>query len=107
MSWWSEFADDIEHGAPLGRLTWFRLGGPARYLFRPRNANELASMVSRARREHVPLKVLGAGANVLIKDDGFDGVVVRLDSNAFRKTQWSGSTVAVGAGVDLMPLARE
>ena len=107
MNWWSEFADEIEHGAPLGRLTWFRLGGPARYLFRPRDANELAAMVSRARREHVPLKVLGAGANVLIKDDGFDGVVVRLDSDAFRKTQWSGSTVAVGAGVDLMPLARE
>lgn len=107
MSWWSEFAEAIEPDAPLGRLTWFRLGGPARYLFRPRDVDELGAMVGRARQEEVPLKVLGAGANVLISDDGYDGVVVRLDNATFRRTQWLGSTVNVGAGVDLMPFARE
>lgn len=107
MSWWSEFADAIEPDAPLGCLTWFRLGGRARYLFRPRDVDELGTMMSRTRQEAVPLKVLGAGANVLIRDDGFDGVVVRLEGDAFRRTEWLGSTVNVGAGVDLMPFARE
>ena len=80
MNWCGEFADRIERDAPLGRLTWFRLGGPVRYLFHPRDTNDLAHMVVRARETETPLNVLGAGANVLISDDGFDGVVVRLDA---------------------------
>ena len=107
MYWWSEFASEIDRDAPLGRLTWFRLGGRARYLFRPRDARELAAMVVRARQENVPLKVLGAGANVLVSDDGFDGVVVRLDHDAFRGVELHGTTGTVGAGVELMPFARE
>lgn len=55
----------------------------------------------------MPLKVLGDGANVLVSDNGFDGVVVRLDQPAFRVVQWRGSTVTVGAGVDLMPFSRQ
>ena len=106
MCWWSEFASEIDRDAPLGRLTWFRLGGRARYLFRPRDARELAAMVVRTREESVPLKVLGAGANVLVSDDGFEGVVVRLDHDAFRGVDWHKPAVNVGAGVDLMPFAR-
>jgi UDP-N-acetylenolpyruvoylglucosamine reductase len=50
--------------------------------------------------------VLGRGANVLVSDDGFDGVVVRLDHASFRRVERRGSQVEVGAGVDLMPFAR-
>ncbi len=106
MSWWSEFAGRIERDAPVGRLTWFRLGGSARYLFRPRDANDLAALLRRARDEDVPVKVLGSGANVLISDDGFDGVVVRLDADTFRTVKRRDTSLEVGAGVDLMPLAR-
>ncbi len=60
----------------------------------------------RAREEGVPLKVLGRGANVLVSDDGFDGVVVRLDHPTFRKTTRRGTRLQAGAGVDLIPLAR-
>ena len=105
MSWWSDFADRIECDAPLGLKTWFRLGGRARYLFQPHSAEQLAALVVRAREEDVPLKVLGRGANVLVSDDGFDGVVVRLDHAAFRGVERRGLRVEVGAGVDLMPLA--
>ncbi len=106
MSWWKGFANRIERDAPLGPWTWFRLGGPARYLFRPRDAEELARLLVRAKEEDVPLKVLGGGANVLISDDGFDGVVVRLDAEAFRTVRRRGTTLSVGAGVDLMPFTR-
>lgn len=50
--------------------------------------------------------MLGRGANVLVSDDGFDGVVVRLDHASFRRVKRRGSQVDVGAGVDLMPFAR-
>lgn len=63
-------------------------------------------MVVRAREEDIPLKVLGRGANVLVSDDGFDGVVVRLDHASFRRVERRGPQVDVGAGVDLMPFAR-
>lgn len=106
MNWCSEFADRIERDAPLGRLTWFRLGGPVSYLFHPKDARELARMVVRARDNETPLKVLGAGANVLISDDGFDGVVVRLDAPCFKGVSWQEDGLQVGAGVDLMPLSR-
>ncbi|MCH8146558.1 MAG: hypothetical protein IH987_00975, partial [Planctomycetes bacterium] len=72
MNWCSEFADRIERDAPLGRLTWFRLGGPVSYLFHPKDGEELARMVVRAKDTQTPLKVLGAGANVLIRDDMID-----------------------------------
>jgi UDP-N-acetylmuramate dehydrogenase len=106
MSWFSDFANQIECDAPLGRKTWFRLGGRARYLFQPRDAEQLAGLVVRAREQDLPLKVLGRGANVLVSDDGFDGVVVRLDHAAFRRVERRGSRVEVGAGVDLMPFVR-
>ncbi|MGB2985361.1 MAG: UDP-N-acetylmuramate dehydrogenase [Phycisphaerae bacterium] len=106
MSWWSEFANRFEFDAPIGRQTWFCLGGCARYLFRPRTAEDLASVMIRARQGDLPCKVLGSGANVLVSDDGFDGVVVRLDDHAFCKVDQCGTALEVGAGVELMPLAR-
>ena len=53
MSWWNEFADRVEHNAPLARLTWFRLGGAARYLFRPRDVDDLQLFLGRARHAEV------------------------------------------------------
>lgn len=106
MSWWREFADSIEFDAPLGPRTWFRVGGRARMFCRPRSVTQLAEIVRRARQEGEPVRVLGAGANVLIHDDGVDGVVVRLDDAVFKGNHCEGEQVKVGAGVDLIPLAR-
>ena len=91
----------------MGRLTWFKLGGRAEYLFQPRDIATLACGVQRARAEGLPIKVLGAGANVLVSDDGFDGMVVRLDKPAFRNVAHRGDVVEAGAGADLMPLAKQ
>ncbi|MCO6436950.1 MAG: UDP-N-acetylmuramate dehydrogenase [Phycisphaerae bacterium] len=106
MSWWHEFADSVELDAPLGPLTWFRVGGRAEMLCRPHSVNALAEIVRRAREQDVPVRILGAGANVLVSDDGVDGVVVRLDSAAFREVRSEGDALRVGAGVDLIPFAR-
>lgn len=107
MNWWREYADRMQCDAPLGKMTWFRLGGAARFLFRPRDADDLAVFVQKARAADEPVKVLGGGANVLVRDDGFDGVVVRLDHNEFRKVERSKGSLTVGAGVDLMVLSRD
>jgi len=86
-------------------LTWFRLGGPARYLVSPGSREELADIVRRARDEEIAVKVLGGGANVLVRDDGFDGLVVRLGDPCFTGLEYNNDRVHCGAGVDLMQLA--
>jgi len=106
MNWWRAFADRMELEAPLARRTWFGLGGSAKFLCRPRDADDLAELAARSRDAAIPFKVLGAGANVLVSDDGFDGVVVRLDDESFRRVERTTNRLRVGAGVDLMPLTR-
>jgi UDP-N-acetylmuramate dehydrogenase len=88
-------------------MTWFRVGGRARCLYRPGDAEELSSFIVRARHEGADVRVLGSGANVLVRDDGVEGVVVRLDQPEFRRVKLSGTTADIGAGVDLLPLSRE
>ncbi len=107
MNWWQEFEANIEQYAPLGPLTWFHVGGCARFLFRPNSATNLSLVLKRAHQEGVPVRVLGAGANVLVSDAGFDGLVIKLNHPAFRTVSWHATTAQVGCGVDLMPFSRK
>ncbi|MFT9418585.1 UDP-N-acetylmuramate dehydrogenase [Acetobacter sp.] len=63
--------------APLGARTWFRVGGPAEWLFQPTDAEDLAGMLQRLSPE-LPVIALGACSNVIIRDGGLDGIVVRM-----------------------------
>ncbi len=106
MNWLTEYSDRVQRDVPLGRETWFRLGGCARYVFRPADEADLMAFLRATSPQAVPIKVLGRGANVLISDEGFDGVVIRLDNEAFCMVTLDGTSLVVGAGVDLIPLAR-
>ncbi len=97
---------DVPHqtAAPLGALTWYRTGGPAAILARPTGPASLAAVLRRCRKAGVACRVLGAGANLLVRDEGFDGVVVRLDHAGFKTIDVRGDRVVAGAGVDLFKL---
>jgi UDP-N-acetylmuramate dehydrogenase len=82
-------------GAPLKDLVWFRAGGPAEVLFRPADADDLASFIA-ARPEELRISVIGVGSNLLVRDGGIPGVVVRLPS-AFGKIETNGLRVRAGA----------
>src|SRR5512147_2492744 len=62
---------------PLAPITWFRVGGPAEVMFRPADADDLAAFIA-AKPVDVPVTVLGVGSNLLVRDGGVPGVVVRL-----------------------------
>lgn len=81
--------------APLDRISWFRVGGPAEVMFRPADADDLAAFLA-ARPADVPLTVLGVGSNVLIRDGGIPGVVIRL-GRAFAGITVDGPVVFAGA----------
>lgn len=96
----SESLDIIEN-APIA--TWFRIGGRADRLMRPRDAAELSRALDVAGGK---VWVLGDGANLLVDDDGIDGVVVELNAPAFVVTQIDAKagTIRVGAGAKLPQL---
>lgn len=71
--------------APLGDITWLRVGGPAEVMFLPADEADLARFLAETPDE-IPVTVLGAGSNVLVRDGGVRGVVVRL-SAAFGKVE--------------------
>ena len=69
----------IERDVPLAAMTTFRIGGPADLLYRARTEDELVRAILVARSEGVPHFLLGAGANILIADAGFRGLVIRCE----------------------------
>jgi UDP-N-acetylmuramate dehydrogenase len=107
MDWSNGFADRVRKNVPLAERTWFKLGGSARELFSPADEDELCAVLRHARNAGVAVRVLGGGANLLVGDDGFDGLVICLDQAAFTGMKRDGSRVIAGGGVDLMTLARD
>jgi UDP-N-acetylmuramate dehydrogenase len=77
-------ANRVGRDVVLAPFTTFKIGGPADLFFEARSADELATAVSSARRSGVPYFVLGLGANILVGDRGFRGLVIRNAANAFR-----------------------
>ena len=82
---------------PLGPYTWFRVGGNADALFIPADADDLADFL-KALDPAVPVQVLGVGSNVIVRDGGVEGVVVRLAGRPFGSVTVEGETVTAGAG---------
>jgi UDP-N-acetylmuramate dehydrogenase len=67
----------IARSIPLHDKNWFQTGGAARFFCEPKTAEEFAQALEFARQKELPIFVLGSGANILISDDGFDGLVIR------------------------------
>jgi UDP-N-acetylmuramate dehydrogenase len=85
----------------LAPHTWFRLGGPAEYFAEPENVDELAALVRRLRENDVPMRLLGGGSNVLVRDEGVPGMVIRLSASAFAEISIQGRKVTSGGGMKL------
>jgi len=86
----------LSENASLAKVTWFRVGGPAEVMFRPADADDLAAFLKN-RPADVPVTVVGVGSNLLVRDGGVPGVVVRL-GRAFTDIAIEGTTVRAGAG---------
>jgi UDP-N-acetylmuramate dehydrogenase len=82
--------------ALLSRYTWFRVGGPAEIFFRPADPDDLAGFLANKPIE-VPETVIGVGSNILVRDGGMAGVVIRL-GRGFADIEIDGDVVRVGAG---------
>ena len=97
----SGFEKIVRTSEPLAPHTWFRLGGPAQFFAEPNNLEELAALVRRCREEEVPVRLLGGGSNILVRDDEVEGMIVRIAAPAFTDIGVSDQTVSAGGGAKL------
>lgn len=91
---------------PMKAHTSFRIGGPADILVMPSDASQLEKVVAEARAEGLPLTIIGNGSNLLVKDKGIRGVVVKL-GNALRGMECDGERLIAEAGVSLAAVANK
>ncbi|MGD9838025.1 MAG: UDP-N-acetylmuramate dehydrogenase [Afipia sp.] len=79
----------------LAPLTWFRVGGPAQILFTPADEDDLAYFLSKLPRD-IPVYTVGVGSNLIVRDGGVSGVVIRLSPRGFGEVKAEGDTVRAG-----------
>ena len=80
----------------LSKHSWFNLGGPAKIIFKPKNLNELSIFLKKLKGFN-KIKVLGAGSNTLIRDGGFDGVIIKLGKSFSHLSLFDNNMLIVGA----------
>ena len=96
---------EVERDVPLGPLTTYRVGGPARLLVRAESEDDLRFARSVVASEGVPVLVVGKGSNLLVSDRGFAGLAVVL-GEGFASLEIDGVRVRAGGGLSLPVLAR-
>lgn len=100
----------VKSQEPLAAHTTFRIGGPAQWMAIPQTEKEIADIVNLCHSEEVPLRVLGAGSNVLAPDEGLSGVTLLLADNFAAMKKLPGGLVQAQAGAldsDVAAFARE
>jgi UDP-N-acetylmuramate dehydrogenase len=90
---------------PLAELTWFRVGGPAQVLFSPQDTEDLAALLAQLPAE-VPVTVVGLGSNLIVRDGGVPGVVIRLGRGFGEIAIEEGHRVRAGTAVPDVKVAR-
>jgi UDP-N-acetylmuramate dehydrogenase len=108
MSAVARLSHEVSEQVPLGRYTSLRVGGPARQFFASTDVTALAQILDAAVQDDSRILVLGGGSNLLIADEGFDGVVVRYTAVGHRIETAPGDQLLIraAAGVNLSNLAR-
>ncbi len=96
----------LERDAPLAPYTWLRVGGPADVLFVPEDEDDLAAFLA-GLDPAVPVTAIGVGSNLLVRDAGVEGVVIRLGRGFSKVEDRGGGRIFAGAGVPDAVLARE
>jgi len=94
----------LQPNAPLADLTWFRSGGPAEVLFSPADEDDLAAFLA-ATPSDVPVLPIGVGSNLLVRDGGVPGVVIRL-GRGFSGLSVEGTRIRAGSAVPDVRVAR-
>ena len=94
----------VREGELLAPYTWLRLGGEAQYFAEPTTIGELAQLVTRCREHEIPVRLIGGGSNLLIRDKGFNGLVLHLTAPPFCNVAVDEGCLVAGGGAKLSHL---
>lgn len=97
------FSERLKENESLSKHTTWRIGGPARWFVEAKKVEEVIAAIKIVKEAGVKYFVLGGGSNILVDDNGFDGLVIQL---ALREVKVEGNKVFVGAGLPAVLLAR-
>tara|TARA_B110000438_G_C15779784_1_gene635772 strand:+ start:451 stop:1362 length:912 start_codon:yes stop_codon:yes gene_type:complete len=92
----NEFLGKVEFNSSLARYSWFNLGGLAKVIFKPKSLNDLSLFLKNI-KGFKKIKVLGRGSNTLIRDGGFDGVIIKLTKSFSRLSMYDKNTIIAGS----------
>ncbi|MCA9063988.1 MAG: UDP-N-acetylmuramate dehydrogenase [Planctomycetaceae bacterium] len=102
-----DFTEILRRNEPLSQHTWLRLGGSADYFFTPRTQDELISVTVACRAQGLPIRVLGGGSNVLCRETGVRGAVIRVAEPLLGDVTIDGTTLVAGGGAMLSHVVSE
>ena len=92
----NKFSGQVLFDQSLSKYSWFNLGGPAKVIFRPKNLNEL-SIFLKQMKGFDKIKVLGVGSNTVIRDGGFNGIIIKFGKSFSHLTLFDQNTIIAGA----------
>ena len=106
MNWHRDLKGKIKFKEPLSKHTSFKIGGPAKFFIEPRDINDLKRLLEKVKRYKIPLRLIGAGSNLLISDRGIEGAVIKLSSPDFCQVIFREQIIEAGSGVRLSKLVK-
>jgi len=99
-----DFKAVVRENHALAPFTWLQIGGPTRYLVEPNDEQQLAEIVALCHANLIPMKMLGGGSNLLVRESGFDGATLVLSSPAFAQMSHCDNRIRCGGGAKLSHL---
>ncbi len=102
-----DFNEILQRDEPLSRHTWLRVGGPAQYLATPRTEAELLEVITTCRSQQLLIHILGSGSNLLVREAGVQGVVVRVVEPLLSEVRIEGTSLTAGGGTLLSHVVAE
>ncbi len=91
----------VQENVSLDQYTSFKIGGPARFFYEAQTSEEVVKAVKAAQKCNIPLFILGGGTNILVSDQGFEGLVLKAEN---KNIDMEGGVIRAGAGVELQEL---
>ena len=92
---------NLKENISLAEYTTFNIGGPAKYFLTINNKEDLIKAIEFAKNKHLPFFILGGGSNLLVNDNGFKGLVIKIQNRNYRI---DGTKIITDAGVELSTL---
>jgi len=100
------FEGELRVDEPLSKHTYFQIGGPARYFAVPKNLEDLSRLRGLVQKIGMPYFFLGAGSNLLVSDEGFPDLVIKV-AGTHKKIERNGDRISVGSGTPVMLLLQK